>query len=149
MSSHTNSDTSSAQHEVVGRKAVSDEDANTNATTKLQIGEAEQVDKNSQHSSSTARTQRLSSSQQNQNANRVNNMDYDSIISSIASTSKEYEHLQAQLRGSKPIPKEESWYERFIVGNLVKQFVPAYFVSVMGTGISSTILYHFRSQLIG
>ncbi|CCG24826.1 Ssu1 protein [Candida orthopsilosis Co 90-125] len=143
MSSHTNSDTSSAQHEVVGRKAVSDEDANANATTKLQIGEAEQVDKNSQHSSSTARTQRSSSSQQNQNANRVNNMDYDSIISSIASTSKEYEHLQAQLRGSKPIPKEESWYERFIVGNLVKQFVPAYFVSVMGTGISSTILYHF------
>lgn len=64
MSSHTNSDTSSAHGEVVGRKTVSDEDANSGkAGAKLSKGDAEEeeeADKNSQHSSSTAKTQQLS-----------------------------------------------------------------------------------------
>lgn len=125
MTNHSNSEMSSAH-----RPAVNDEDANLG--TKLQTAE------NTPQSSSTDKTQRLSSQQ---DANRVNNMDYDSLISSVGSTSKDFDRLQDQLRGTKP--KEESWYQRFIVGNIVKQFAPAYFVSVMGTGISSTILYRF------
>ncbi|EER30536.1 hypothetical protein CTRG_05935 [Candida tropicalis MYA-3404] len=40
-------------------------------------------------------------------------------------------------------PYDQSFYQRFIIQDVVKNFTPAYFVSVMGTGISSTLLYKF------
>ena len=57
-------------------------------------------------------------------------MDHESFVTSI--DTKEETYLYGQ-----------SFYQRFIIQDVVKNFTPAYFVSVMGTGISSSLLYRF------
>ncbi|RCK65986.1 Sulfite efflux pump SSU1 [Candida viswanathii] len=57
-------------------------------------------------------------------------MDHQSIVSSL--DTKEEALLYTQ-----------PFYQRVIINDAVKNFTPAYFVSVMGTGISSSLLYRF------
>ena len=57
-------------------------------------------------------------------------MDHESFVASIDTKEKTYLYSQ-------------SFYQRFIIQDVVKNFTPAYFVSVMGTGISSSLLYRF------
>ncbi|KAI5957238.1 hypothetical protein KGF54_000166 [Candida jiufengensis] len=84
---------------------------------------------------------------QEQLTTEQNAMDYDSTLTSIASSSKPgiYERLNHDKLASDSSQEEQqnSWYERFIIGDVVKNFSVAYFVSVMGTGISSSLLYEF------
>ncbi|KAI3406900.2 hypothetical protein KGF56_000192 [Candida oxycetoniae] len=82
--------------------------------------------------------------------NRTNHerMDYDSALISITSktNSRDIPNKESFSNSSTPTAQEEpvdSFYERFIIGDIVRNFSPAYFVSVMGTGISSSLLYHF------
>ena len=63
-------------------------------------------------------------------------MDHLSYLSTIDSKRREQSYLK-------------SFYQRFIIEDVVKNFTPAYFVSVMGTGISSSLLYNFPFQHIG
>ncbi|RCK66107.1 Sulfite efflux pump SSU1 [Candida viswanathii] len=59
-------------------------------------------------------------------------LNYQSAIASVNSKEEEEES-----------PYTQSFYQRVIVNDVVKNFGPAYFVSVMGTGISSSLLYNF------
>ncbi|CAK9437535.1 uncharacterized protein LODBEIA_P19130 [Lodderomyces beijingensis] len=73
-------------------------------------------------------------------------MDYDSALNSVVSAP--IKGISDSDDGSgdtfaKTKATTVSFYERFFVGDLVKNFAPAYFVSVMGTGISSSLLHHF------
>lgn len=64
------------------------------------------------------------------NNNGKDTMDHLSYLSTIDSKRREQSYLK-------------SFYQRFLVEDVVKNFTPAYFVSVMGTGISSSLLYNF------
>ncbi|EDK47179.1 conserved hypothetical protein [Lodderomyces elongisporus NRRL YB-4239] len=84
-----------------------------------------------------------------------NRMDYDSALNSIISARNNQNHQNNNNNNNSKFNSSDdsektcnespavSFYERFIVGDVVKNFSPAYFVSVMGTGISSSLLYHF------
>ncbi|KAI5959287.1 uncharacterized protein KGF55_005437 [Candida pseudojiufengensis] len=136
------------------------EDLNEEKNENINDNEKQQnLNKNQKHQQDLQQFQTSVNNSDNQSINnhhhllvqqqQQNAMDYDSTITSIASSSSKYNsNLYDRLNNrnkssSDSSDDDESWYYTFIVGDVVKNFSLAYFVSVMGTGISSSLLYEF------